>query len=607
MRIDRIWAALAVAVGVSAVGCRPERAAMQDSLDGFVPRDTAPEGPASSEEVDTSSRIEVDSIVAGVALRSLSPPDLTGLEPGAVHAVRHLLAAVAEAGRVETQGSGDDEERLARFLEAVVGAGDAVPRGLRDKIEPYARRVFLRRAAGLPLACPSPGFIPGELAAAAERALLTGQDSELLSSVEVPPGSTRLERLEALLSKVRPLVFDCQRLRDADTDTGLMAPLQRGANPSARAGRLATLIESAAQGLGSSTAAYLRSVAQALKGSASAEPSKPLWSRSEGPVEVFVDWEVQDGEVAQLCLIVARRHDARSASATALGAKLGALEQDMPWLERLKRPLSEAFPRRIVVADVIAAHCPALGDTGGAIAWPAYPAGAPSPGKLLYLDNVAAALTPAADRRSLCAARARAILGEGLGAPAGKASHLVKGRPGDLLGELEPFVESLRRNLVAAQLALEPGLVVNAIFDEPSCAAAVLERLLVRESNAVCGRARSEHESLGLRLLRNRLEVAGALGDPTGDAGAVSLAQDKARAAVSILLAEAQRVASAGDRLAALRLHAEASATVPFVERGALPPCAFVMPEVQEIKAADGALTGLALRESSDILSPGRF
>jgi hypothetical protein len=584
------------------VSCGPEKKMQVDTLDGLVPRDA--EG-----ESDAPVALEPEALrapfVKGLLQRSLAVPVVPQFDRTTLAGIKHLVAAVREAEVLYSLSQGPLEARLDRTLAAIVEAGDKVPAELRSKIEPYARRVLAHRRTGLPMGCTPPGFIPGELAAAAQHALSAGKDLGLDGLDRELQGATRLEKLERLLSSIRPTVFSCGQssLEDSDSERSMAEPQSPPISKAWR--RLADLLESSVVGVGPMVGQYLSTVARAIREGQSASDSGLAWVPSSGPVEVFVDW--REGSAADLCVLVALRDGPRTALAQKVTSSAAELEMGMPWPLRLKRRGNEVRASQVVVADLIAGFCPRLGASGGIVSWPASFAPRDTSGKLLYLNNVARALREEMGEDRLCAARSLAILGMGLGAALGKESHLVRGDPATMLAEQYPFVEHLRRTLIALFLSFDPAVVKYGLFDAPRCASLLVDEALVGPRRIACRLDRPQDEALAQALVVGRLAASLALPDKDQDGERELRIIDpaKAKPVLAELLAEVQRIASSGDKLGAGRLRDEA--TRSRLSRASLPttPCVLLLPQVDLQTDPSGALVGLALSQTTDILLPG--
>jgi hypothetical protein len=576
------------------MSCSGEKAVPIDPLDGLVPREE--DSAKSSQPEPSFPTTHGDSLFRA----ALAPPKIPEFSPETLAAIKHLVAAADAAEKLYRVSRGQAAERLDRVLDAIAAAGSAVPSRLRQKIEPYTQRTRARQRAGLGPDCSSPGFIPGELAAAAEHALLSGQDLGLDSLDLFGVGATRLEKLERLLESIRPLVFSCEEAFEADPS--LQAPRlalgEKAAEPSLR--RLAALLESALVGVAPSMGAYLLAAADALKLGKPASEVLPAWAEAEGQLEAFVEWGRRADE---LCVLVAFRDDTATAMANGFVNKASAWEPSMPWLERLKRRGAQARGRKVVVADVIAGFCPKLARTRGVLAWPSAPMSQGTPGKLVYLKNVAQAIRTDTGPSTFCADRTLAVVAEAVGAPSGKPSHLLKVDPAALLGDQFLFVENLRRRLIALYLFLDRSLEKDPLFDVPDCAGGFVDEALAGPRGLACDVGIPDDEVLAGALIVGRLSSGGAL--PDKDPGAMerfSIADKvKAKEAISALLAETQRITASGDPFAAARLRDEAS-SVPLPARARpAETCVLLMPRIDLKRDTAKNLSGMEMTPEPDV------
>ena len=165
--------------------------------------------------------------IGEVGVISLEIPDIEGLTATDRRRISDMTRAARMTETVNFALSGPKILRIKRVLEGVLTAKARVPSPIYEKIEPYANRFFLN---GGPIDTFTgerirPGFIPGELAAAAKAAVDSGIDLGVDEFEGADLGANRLEQLEALLAYIRKPIFGVQPgvketgTDDSDTDT----------------------------------------------------------------------------------------------------------------------------------------------------------------------------------------------------------------------------------------------------------------------------------------------------------------------------------------------------------------------------------------------------
>ncbi len=121
----------------------------------------------------------------------------------------HYLAALAGDAIFYSQ-LGPKNLAIKEIIEGILSVSTRLPEQIRKKIEPYFKLFFINHGnydaqTGKKIL---PVFIPGELAAAAQVALDKGVDLGIDNIEGVKLDANRLERLEALLTAIRPHMFD---------------------------------------------------------------------------------------------------------------------------------------------------------------------------------------------------------------------------------------------------------------------------------------------------------------------------------------------------------------------------------------------------------------
>ncbi|MBN2529942.1 MAG: hypothetical protein JXR76_26365 [Deltaproteobacteria bacterium] len=110
--------------------------------------------------------------------------------------------------------------RVRHILEQILLNSSGISLSIRDKIKAYLMQLWLfgdniRPDSGERI---RPRFIPGELGAATQIALKNGASIDLSSVKNAPLDANNIEQLEALLSEIRPFIFQ-DGAPDSDSET----------------------------------------------------------------------------------------------------------------------------------------------------------------------------------------------------------------------------------------------------------------------------------------------------------------------------------------------------------------------------------------------------
>ena len=193
-------------------------AASDDKTSTRPPRSAPPE---SSPPGDTPFQHGAVRRIGSVTGILLEVPDFDGLPLKEKKRIYAMVDAIEHLEAVNFAMAGADVLRTRRVLLGILKARRSVPDSIREKIEPYSERFFLNVG---PLDVFTgerfrPGFIPGELAAAAKAAIDDGIDLGVDDFDGADLGANRLEQLEAMLTSLHPVIFGEDRPRDAKVAT----------------------------------------------------------------------------------------------------------------------------------------------------------------------------------------------------------------------------------------------------------------------------------------------------------------------------------------------------------------------------------------------------
>jgi len=472
-----------------------------------------------------------------------------------------VRAARAADGILRDQ-LGPEHRRIVGMLDLLHEHGRDVPARILGKVETYRRRFLISHGNRDPLTGEvfRPRFIPGELAAAAQSAVRAGArlDTEGLGGIDL--GATKIEELEALLAVVRPWIFgDRRRAEAAGPDSGLASPAAdpdltsalrdlyagRGGDGSSGEGLLGIRYRRSQAGIG---------VAAGLLGGLD-----PRGCKDPFGAMVFLD-----APDAQEVLDAARRAAAR-------------LERSLPSAGS-EAPAGRAGPRE-VRAVVAVLSTGALG--------PVLPAGTSilGDGPMIETNDGRIALFPvnlalAADRyvgvRAVRGMSADAEVAErrerwrrsarlariALEAALAGGTDGTEGRPKgwteNRLGDLEPVVSALRRELAALYVAPSPLAEEIGVVPGEECARAIYDDFVCRaiEQRAGLGdrRLRESPSARAVDIAISTLVDGGAVEERPVEGGGRLLAVADfglMRDLAGRLLAEVRRIRYHGDRAAA--------------------------------------------------------
>ncbi|MDJ0765028.1 MAG: hypothetical protein QNJ97_18750 [Myxococcota bacterium] len=480
-------------------------------------------------------------------------------------------------------------QMVAQVLKGIVRAEGELPGPIRGKILPFAKRVLLYPDIldpenGVHL---TPAFIPGELAAAAQVALKKGIDLGMDQLPGLALGATRLERLEALLKTIRPLIFN----RDAEAvpDGGILytTPADRESTAAIETEIIAYLKSAMPLTKGNERAAMQHLVAFLSTGDTATLASYrdtevdavsnvyfiPEFSHGDD-----VDPKTNPPEGAQVII----RHHKIQALAQKVAALAGYFEQRMPWIGDFKRTATEAMPTPVQLFQRVAL---AAGRK------PRYAAPSVLPGTLaahidhrgmrFFLVNIAEALSAAvlpliireyaldktiAARRTQCRTEvwvAHLLLSEVIGQSAGKAAKGLRRPPEVVLGQLFKPLLALRKNLVALYLAGDPKVREMGLISSNDCAkamydsytSAALEHLSWEPaSSPPATRSDQTRRTIAHYLMERKvLEIV----EKNGHFYSRILDYQEMTRSIGEWLADVQRILSTGDIDAATRLLAD--------------------------------------------------
>ncbi|MGD9128602.1 MAG: hypothetical protein PVH19_14590 [Planctomycetia bacterium] len=158
--------------------------------------------------------------IGEVGILPLDVPDFAGLPLDRKTTVLTMKQAVLKTETVNFAMAGSRILRTRNVLAGILSAKDRVPPSIGKKIAPYAKRFFLNVGPIDPFTGERipPGFIPGELAAAAKAALDSGLDLGMDDFAMADLGANRLEQLEALLADISVPIFGPRKNHD-ENDT----------------------------------------------------------------------------------------------------------------------------------------------------------------------------------------------------------------------------------------------------------------------------------------------------------------------------------------------------------------------------------------------------
>jgi len=520
-----IFAALALVPAVAAVVSCCGKGAEGGPADAPARVDGGEGEPAASP--GTRTRGHGDILVLGI--RASGAEQLDGKAAQALWL--EWLEAVAADG-MAWDAAGPRHRRAKEMLDQIVLNDAGIPASIIGRIRRYAAAFTINhgpvdRGTGKRT---RPRFIPGELAAAAQGALMNGAAIEFPAPRGGDLGATRVQELEELLRLVGPVIFGDRGLARQGAGEG------DGVPDGGPAGE-----------------------------EASAAPDGPV-----GGVAGFTppEW--------------ARRIAALEKTAAVLDRRVRAVGGEKSVAGRLVRARVEP----IVAIDATGDYGPAM-PAGTDLLWTGPVAVSPIGGRHRYLLNADAALEEevgarivrefsadpdAAARRARCRSTGRPALqilreavGRGLDGTEKKPHGWLAGR----LGAADPVVEEMRADLAALYLAADRELIAAGLLPDDECALAFYEDYVTGALEMAA--AGMDREGPGHAA---RMAVVGLL----VRSGAAALARDgaapdrtvirvvdaaAARAAVAEALAEVRRVRFVGDGGDASALVAAGGAWLP--------------------------------------------
>jgi hypothetical protein len=576
----------------------------------------------------------------------LEIPDFDTLDLTAKKRLVAMTEATAGIEAVNFAMAGSDVLRARTVIKGILKAGNRVPDSIREKLLPYADRFFLNVG---PLdtftgARIRPGFIPGELAAAAKAALDSGIDLGIEAFEGADLGANRLEQLEALLASIHDVIFGPKKGEDAplpeETDDTQVEDADR---KDADQKVFEASLERVTGPLAASVAALEgaeKETREALLQYA-AEPSDDRFSTFVGK---YLDLPLGETELFLGPIGPARASAEGDASVRRFegvvavadrdeGNLLTRLTAEIPELER-RLPGNAMFRRSkkdIVLPQVAAFHL-VTAQPFGAISLPLFRFPGPAarmvgaPSKVMIFTNVldaedkalgdvlASMLSATGEARSRISKwrRAAATAFWTLKATVGYELGTRK-QPGDpvkpvLRWQSSPLavVAEMHADLAALHFAFDPKVRAIGLVPEPECGLAVLDGYLARflseapidpDLETAVGRS-----IVARRIVVRQLMEAHGVGVSKEDGHYVVTVEDEdtLRTGIAHLLADAQRMVSLREEKTGARLIEEKGVALPrtwredvskrFASLGLPVQWTFLYPELKAFRDDSGAI-----------------
>jgi hypothetical protein len=588
-----------LACGVAAPGCGKDQP--------LSPAGPPPAVDAGSEDGPT---VAASPVVDGVLLLPIAPPVPADLPTGIRDRLDACRRAAAAAEDVHLALGGPGWLAVRDTLEQILAFPGDAPPAILGRIRDFAVRFFLWHGSVDPGTGRRlrPRFIPGELAAAAEAAALAGAALPLPETAE--PAATRTERLEALLARIRPLLFPA-----------------RGSGPGEPGD--ASVPQGEDEGAGEAEAALAR-VRQSLAAAgvplaAPVEGSRPgqLVTGGLGPdLAVIVGFRgPQDEPGFGALLAVPEPRSAAVVAALTAGEK--ALRRGVEDTGGGKVPAGRTPPRALVPVSVVEA----TGAFGPLLEAGLFPlldgplVADPDGDRLLLAVNLARTLDEAEPIRALVGSsspddetgrrrleqRACArLVRHALAAVAGGGTDGTERRPpgflANRLGRAAPVMEQLRALLAALHLAGAPELA-GALPGGAECSRAVLDDFAASAVEHLLDTpaGREGPAAVARRVALGGLLAGGGLESVEREGRVVLRVADegKLRQDLAGMLGEVRRIRYAGDGEAARGLIAR-HGSIPAAWRaaaeslsaaiGGIAAVAFVYPSVAAGASAPGVV-----------------
>jgi hypothetical protein len=513
--------------------------------------------PLVAEAGDDAERARAPESVDGVLVLAAPAVDLAGLSPAARDRLDACRLAAGIADDIHWALGGPGLLEVRETLEQVLAHPGEAPPAITARVSDFATRIFLWQGTVDPRAGQRirPRFIPGELAAAAEAASNAGANLPLPDSPD--PAATRTERLEALLTLIRPLIFPgrgagASEPPDASVGSGQPLPIDVGPRME-----------------------RLRGLLQAANVHVAAAPphSRPgqLIPGGLGPDLGVILGHRDRGDEPGFGALVAAPDPRAVAVLAAVAPREAALRRSVEETGGGKVPAGRQAPRELLPVSVLEATG-AYGPVLDAGLFPLLDGPVvvdPDGDRVLLAVNLARALDETPPIRALILASSpdeetasrrlehrecSRVLRHALAAMAGAGTDGTERRPpgflANRLGSAAPVVEQLRALLAVLHLASAP-VLADALPGGAACSRAILddfaasavEHLLDTPAGREGPAAVARRIALGRLLERQGLSIVQR-------EGRVVLAvadEGKLRDAVAELLGEVRRLRYNGD------------------------------------------------------------